>query len=130
MNWQQLKTEIALPAYNGKTDAEIATMLNAKTVSVSRGIINSHEIIEATAPAEWASLSAAEKQRYQTITGAGQVDTTNQNVKDAFLAMFAGGTATRTALIALASRSITFAESIGIPGVTIDAGIIATARAS
>ena len=130
MDWQLIKTEIAKPEYNGKTDAEIATTLNAKTVSRNRGVIDAREIIEATVPSEWTALSAAEKQRYQTITGAGSVNTVNQNVRDAFLAMFAAGTATRTALAALATESITFAEYVGIKGVNIDAGIVATARAS
>lgn len=107
-------------AHDGVT---IAAIMDAVGVGASfqvfRGVIPSYEIINSTVPAEWAALSAAEKQRYQTITGAGQVDTTNQNIRDAFLAMFAAGTATRTALIAMAKRQGSRAEVLFGVGVSV-----------
>ena len=36
MNWQALIDEIALPAYAGRSDAEIATALNAKAIDIAR----------------------------------------------------------------------------------------------
>ena len=102
-------------------DGKIAAKLNDTSLgeTVSRTLISSHEIIGATAPAEWVALSAAEKQRYQTITGAGQVDVSNPNVAGTFLAMFGAGTATRAALIALTKRpaskaEVLFGESVSI----------------
>jgi len=98
--------------------------------TVFRGVIPSYEIINATAPAEWASLTAVEKQRYQTLTGAGDVDVSNTNVRAAFGAMFGAGTLTRDALVALASRPGSRAEQVLGTGVTVNAEDIATALRS
>jgi hypothetical protein len=122
MDYATLKAELladplglgyAAPWVEG-SDWQLADLLNAvrPSIAVDRGVIPSYEIINATVPAEWASLSAAEKQRYQTLTGAGQVDSAHANVRAAFLAMFAAGTATRTALAALASRPGSRAEQL------------------
>lgn len=96
------------------TDWALADLLNAvrQTIDIDRGVIPSYEIINATAVAEWTALSAAEKQRYQTLTGAGQVDSANVNVRASFNQMFAGGTATRTALTALLTRKGSRAEQL------------------
>ena len=89
-------------------------LLNAPHVSdqVNRGIVPAHEVITATDAVEWAALSAAEKGRYDTITGAGEVDASATNVRDAFAAMFAGGTATRAALLAIGSRDGSRVEAL------------------
>ena len=71
---------------------------------VSRGLIPSHEIIEATVAVDWAALTDPQQRQYMAITGAGQVNASAVNVRDAFLAMFAGGTATRANLAALEAR--------------------------
>lgn len=41
MNLQVLYQEILLPAYSGKTDQQIADMLNAKTRSAERAVVES-----------------------------------------------------------------------------------------
>jgi len=132
MNYTTLHDELVndqlARGYAGMTDAQAATSLNTANRATTRTIIPAREIIGATVPSEWASLSAAEKQRYQTITGAGEVDASQQNVRDAFLAMFAGGTATRTALAALQNGpNITRAAELGLP--TVGAHHVAAARA-
>ena len=103
------------------SDWKLADLLNAvrQTIDVNRGVIPSYEIINATVPGDWATLSAAEKQRYQTLTGAGQVDSGNANVRAAFQAMFAAGTATRTALVALLTRKGSRAEQVFGQGVSM-----------
>lgn len=88
-----LKSELALdPQILGYTgsDAEDAARLNAPRPGVTfwRGVIPAHEIVSATDPADWGELTAAERQRYQTLTGAGQVDVSQPNVRAAFAAMF------------------------------------------
>lgn len=94
--------------YSGLPDWQVADVGNADVPALSgqifRGVIPAYEIVNNTVPVEWSGLSAAEKQRYQTLTGAGQVDTNNANVRSAFAAMFGAGTATRTALAAMAVR--------------------------
>lgn len=107
--------------YAQMTDAQAAASLNSVANGngrpVARSIIPAREIIEATAPAEWGALSAAEKQRYQTITGAGDVDVRGANTRAAFLAMFGAGTATRAALAALQNETVSRAVELGIGNV-------------
>ncbi len=79
---------------------------------VDRGIVPAHEIVTATDATEWAALSSAEKGRYDTITGAGEIDASATNVRDAFAAMFAGGTTTRTALLAIGTRDGSRVEAL------------------
>jgi len=100
--------------YAGKTSAQQAAILNAQsgdTLSIN-ALLDAYQVINATDPTEWAALSAQEKQRFQTITGAGQVDVSNANVRGQFQAMFGAGTATRAALLALTNRQVTRAEKL------------------
>ncbi len=97
---------------------------------VDRGIVPSHEVITATDAVEWAALSAAEKGRYDTITGAGEVDASATNVRDAFAAMFGGGTATRAALLAIGTRDGSRAEVLFGTGASASLDDVRTARVS
>lgn len=101
MDYAALKTELQKPAYTGLSDAAAAAAVNAATVQTTRTVISAYEVINAMVATEWAALTAQEKQRFDTITGAGQVDASNTNVRAAFAAMFANGTQTRTNLLAL-----------------------------
>jgi 5-enolpyruvylshikimate-3-phosphate synthase len=129
-----LKTELAKPDLSGLSDAAAAAKLNTDTVqtTVDRGVIDAYEVINATVPAEWASLTAAEKQRYQTFTGAGLIDVQNANTRAAFLAMFAAGTTTRANLAALQTKTTTKtrAESIAGWGQPVAVGDVSVARNS
>lgn len=100
--------------YDGMTDQQAAGSLNATDRQRERGIVPSHEIIDATAPSEWVSLTTAEKQRYQTLTGAGQVNVQSANVRAAFMAMFGAGTQTRTNLAALQYETVSRAAELGL----------------
>lgn len=115
----ELTSDPAALGYAGKTSAQVAALLNAVNQSVARTLIPSWEIIGATVPVEWTALTAIEKQRYQMITGAGQVDASNTNVQATFLAMFTAGTATRAALIALLNRLDSRANILGLGTVTV-----------
>jgi hypothetical protein len=114
MDYIALKSLIdADPTLTGKSSAEIADVLNAKTVVVDRAIIPSYEIVDATVPAEWAALTSAEKQRYQTITGAGSVNVKGTNTRSAFAAMFGAGTQTRANLLTLQSQTVPLWQQFG-----------------
>lgn len=123
MDYAALKTEIqtdplglGYAAYVASgNDSAIAEALNLVrgTISIDRKIVDSHEVIDATAATEWAALTAGEKQRYQTIVGAGRVNLKNANVRAAFQAMFGAGTATRAALIAMLTQTGSRAEQLG-----------------
>jgi hypothetical protein len=124
----ELLTDPLTRGYAGMGDVAAAASLNTANRATTRTVIPAREIINATVPSEWLALTANEKQRYQTITGAGDVDASNQNVRDAFLAMFAGGTATRTALAALQNGlNVSRATEIGLP--FVGAHHVAAARA-
>ena len=126
----ELSTDPTGLGYSGTSDPAAAVLLNAirQTIDIDRGVIPAHEIIDATVPAEWAALTADERSRYQVLTGAGQVNTKAANVRAAFLAMFPGGSGTRTALAALQSRKGSRAEELFGPGVTVSHTDVAIAR--
>jgi hypothetical protein len=126
MNWQELQAELQKPAYSGMTDAQAAAVINALAVTKPAGIIPAYQVINATVASEWAALTAAEKQRYQTIVGAGQIDTSNANVIAAFAAMFGAGTSTRAALLALATVTVSWAQET--LGGLVHAGDVGYAR--
>lgn len=132
MDYAKLKSEImtdlALLGYAGKTDQQIADLLNsvARGRTIQRSVIPSHEILEATVPGEWAALTAAEKQRYQTITGAGSVDLKGQNTRLMLGAMFGAGTTTRANLIALQNKTVSRAEELNLG--RVEPGHITKAR--
>lgn len=107
----------------------VVTLLNTVrgTILIDRDLIESYEIINATVPTEWAALSAAEKQRYQTVTGAGKVDCRNANVRATFQAMFGVGTTTRANLTALLTRQGSRAEQLFGAGAFVSAEDIAKA---
>lgn len=113
--------------YAGMTDAQAAASLNMVNRPRERGVVPAHELIDATVPAEWATLTAAEKQRYQTLTGAGEVNVRSANVRAAFMAMFGAGTATRTALAALQNEQVSRAAELGLE--TVYEGHVFMARA-
>ena len=123
MDLQKLKSELATDpvamGYSGKTTDQIVTLINDPTKrTIDRTIVPAYEVINATVPAEWAALTADEKTRYSTLTGAGALDVTNANVRAAFAAMFGAGTTTRTALVALQTRTGSRADELGLGPVT------------
>lgn len=132
MDYAALKTELTTDpltrGYAGMTDQEASDSLNTKNRTRDRVVIPGYEVIEATVASEWSALSAAEKQRYQTLVSAsGGVYAKGANTRAAFLAMFGGGTATRTNLAALQTESISRAEEIGWS--EMKPGYVAQARA-
>jgi hypothetical protein len=120
MDYTILKAELTADplarGYASMTDTQAATSLNTANITRKRKIIPAWEVIEATVVAEWTALSAAEKQRYQTLTGAGDVNVQGVNTRAAFGAMFAAGTQTRTNLLALENDTPwSRREQLGLP---------------
>ncbi len=118
MDYTKLWFEISLDpvgiGYAGKTDVQIVVLLNTTLRNVDRAIIEAYEMIEATVPAEFATLTAVEKQRYQIITGAGTVNIRGPNIRAAIGAMFGAGTQTRANLVALQTESMSRAAELGL----------------
>ncbi len=104
------------------SDATIAEILNQVRVAVQidRETIPAHEIFEAIVPAEWASLTAQEKQRVQTILSMGQVNLKGANTRAALAAAFGAGTTTRANLLALQKRAGSVMEREFGAGVSVN----------
>jgi len=130
MDYGRLKTEITTdPAglgYAGKTDQQIADIMNTRNRSVNRITVPAYEVWEAIVPAEWAAVSAQEKQRVQTILSMGTVSVLGANTRASFAAAFAAGTTTRANLVALQTELKTRGEELGLG--RISAGHVAKAR--
>lgn len=136
-NYAALKTELTTDPKGlglaAMTDAAAAAKLNqvgasAETLPVTAPI-DAYLVVNATIPADYAALTATERDRYAAITGAGKVDPSNANVVSAFAAMFGAGTTTRTNLQALANRSCSRAEKVWGAGVVVAPWDVARARA-
>ncbi len=128
-NWTAVKTEIAKPAYNGMSDAQVATALNALTASTTRASVDASEVYEAIVQSEYAALTSAFKQQVSDLLGMGSLNPNGTNTRAAFAAIFGNGTTTRTNLLALSTRTVSFAESVGLSR-TFDYADIPVARAS
>ena len=127
-----LKTELATDplarGYAVMTSQQAADSLNTANRPVERSIVAAHEVFEAVLPSEWASLSTAEKTRFQSVIGMGDVNLKGTNTRAALAAMFAAGTTTRANLIALqAGDPISRAQELGLGWIT--AGCVERARA-
>ena len=122
MDYPALQSELTADpltrGYAAMTDVQVVTSLTTANRTVSRDVIPAREVIEATAAAEWAALTAQEKQRYALLTGAGEISVKGANTRAAFLAMFGAGTATLTALAALQTQAATRAAELGLGTVT------------
>ncbi len=107
-------------------DAEAADQMNDDTLD-SRPVphITNSELYEATDEDEFEALTDAKKVRYDRLLLLDEISVTSgSRGQDVIKALFAGGTTTRAAVIALASRPRSRAEAIGAypipPGVRPD----------
>jgi hypothetical protein len=87
-------------------DAAMLAQLRAPVAgfTVPAGVIPAYLVVNAIDPADWSNATAGEQDRIKTIIGAGTVDPSNVNVKNAFTKAFPAGSATRNALVALTTR--------------------------
>lgn len=92
----------------------LAAILNQErpAIRLDRGVIEGWQIVNAIVPAEWRAITDAQRRAIEFIVSAGSVDVSDGNVKDTFLDAFAGGTATRAALVGLATRDGSRAEEL------------------
>ena len=112
--------------YAGFSDQQAADDLN--TVYRSRMVesIASELIVAALDPPDYTALSAANERAFWGIVGASFVRVSDTEVQAFFLALFPGGSGTRTNLIALANESISRAEELGLR--TVKLGHVEGAR--
>lgn len=123
----ELQNDPLSRGYALMTDAQRLASLLAVNRPTERTVIPAYEVLEAIVPSEWSALSAAEKQRVQTIISAGQVNLKGSNTRAALGAAFAAGTTTRTNLLALqVGDPISRAFELGLTA--LGDGHLATAR--
>jgi hypothetical protein len=123
--YAELKAELAKPAYTGKTDAQCVVLLNAGTLTTPVSSVSGADIFEACVPAELAALTAEQKALFGNLIGMGEVRVNGTNTRAAFASLFGAGTATRAALLALATRPASWAE---LYWPNLSAGHVASAR--
>lgn len=119
-NYQSLRTELDTDplglGYSGKTDQQIADLLNQVRATIDRdiGVIPAWRLVGAINPDEWAALSNQEKQRLALFVSAGDIDTQSANIRSALAAMFTAGASplTRAAMAALQTRKGSRAEQL------------------
>jgi hypothetical protein len=113
MDYAVLKTEIDKPAYAGKTDPEVADMLNAPGPDTAPGgIINARRVLRVPTGAELINLTAAKRSLLQLILSPGEVNIGSDNIQAVLADCFPGATA--TAFAALKTKSISKAEALGL----------------
>lgn len=122
----ELAAELQKPAYTGLTDAEAAA-INSATVSREREVVDAYLVWEAIVPAEWAALTATERQRVQQILGMGRVNLRGANTRASLAAAFGSGATTRSNLVALQTETLPLPLTLGYS--RVEPGHVAKARA-
>lgn len=129
MNYPTLKAEIEADpialGYAGKTDQQIADLLNSLTTSrtLARTHVETWELLGAitTSPDAWPAVASISESKLRTILGLPFVDASNTNVRAMLGAIFpnSGNTATtRTNLLALGSQTVSRATELGLEAPT------------
>lgn len=122
MDLVALKSELTVDplarGYAGMNDVAAAESLNLPNRQVLRSVIPTYEIFECIVPSEFDALTAPIKSRVQILLGLGSVRVNGSNAQTTLLGAFGVGTATRTALIALARSLGSRSDELGLGRVT------------
>lgn len=135
MNYAALKVRLdAGHPVTGAFDADHAmAAVQFHVVNRSRPVatVEGQEVFEAVDPADFGSLSDAQKALLYAIVGMGSIQVNGPNTRGALLAMFASGTETRANLAALQTEAISLAVELAeeLGSSDIKAGHIQRARA-
>ena len=110
----EIKNDPASLGYAGKTNQQIANLLNVAKVQVDRETVTASELFEEIVPTEWITLTVQEKQRIQMILSMGTVNLKGTNTRASLAAAFGAGTQTRANIIALQKQVISRTQYLGI----------------
>lgn len=131
-DYPALAAELTKPAYQGKTDAEAATLLNGtgSPASSPRGVVSSYQVVNVLDPAEFAALTAIQLQRLQVLLGVGNVDLKDDNTRGNLAGIFPNATApiTRAALVTLRTETIPRSKAVEVFGAPVTAQDVHAAR--
>lgn len=110
--------------YTGKSDSELADLLNFVPPSVSTGrrinrtSMPTSELLECVVHSEYIGLSATNRDFMAAILGMGEIDPAGNNVTASLSAVFGPGTVTRDNFLARRERPCSRAEFLDLPGLT------------
>jgi hypothetical protein len=135
INYTQLATEINTDpkalGYAGKSDYAISVILNtpgASAETIFKAFTETAEIVAGIVRAEYDVLTAANKAFLtDVILKAPRIKTGDANLRAGIGNIFAAGTASRTALVAAASKSATRGEVLFGEGTSIGDADVAKA---
>ncbi len=135
MDFSALKAELTNDplsrGYAVMTDVEAAASLNTKNRQVDPATVPTALILTGMVAAEWAALSADQKQYLGYVFSQDSIDIRNgSQVRATLLSMFDAQSATRAKIVALLTNLVSRAEEIGGGGDVVRPGDIAMARAS
>lgn len=121
MDYPKLQTEITTDpvplAYAGKTDQQIADLLNSTTTgrTLPRAQVSKREIFNAIADAEWPTTGILQN-KLLVLFSQDFVDPTNANARAIIGSIFGPATTSRANLLALANRTVSRAEELNLGG--------------
>ena len=108
-----LSNEIALPAYNGMTDAQILTSLRVKNIPRDKSVMTGKEIFAQQNSADYAALSDAKKQQWISLTSHDGIDPFGPAVQ-VVLDIWGGGSTTISNLQSARVELISRAQELGL----------------
>lgn len=121
MDYGKLKNEITTDplarGYASMTNQQVADNLNTVYRTLPVESVTGQDIFEAVVQADYAALTAAQKELLYAIVGMGTIRVNGANTTAALLAMFPSGSTTRANLAALRTRPVSRAEELGLPRV-------------
>ncbi len=99
--------------FSSMTNKQVAVDLHSKNISENVESITGQQLFEATDPEELTGLDADQKMIYWGIVGMGTILVNGTTTKATLLSMFSAGSKTRTNLIALQTRMVSWESSSG-----------------
>lgn len=127
----ELGTDPKTLGYAGKSDAQIADLLNTPGLSaetIFKAYTDTADVVACIVRSEWTALAAGDKQFLtEVILATPKLKTGDANLRAAVAGIFANGTTSRTNLIAAASKSASRAEVLFGEGATVSHQDVATA---
>lgn len=117
-NLQILKTEIVTASYAGKSDEQIADMLNVqdRTPDID-GSVDTGTLRSCFVEADYAGLNPAKKERVNFLLGSPTLQVT-PTIRQELRGLFPSGNATRQNLMKATQRTGSRADELGIGRVT------------
>lgn len=129
----ELNTNPKLMAFAGKTDEQLAALLNTVGASNEKqtgaGIVPAQAIMDCVVVSEWNLLLATAQNRLNVWLAPGTVNTSAPNVRTALGGIFGAQTVTQSNLVAAFDKSISRAESLFGAGITVFSWDVARAKA-